>query len=274
MNVQPVKQEKDQCFSTGGYSFPGIPTFDDPYKSRKWQLEHMAAAFRVFARKGFTEGTAGHISLRDPVQPNTFWINPFGVHFGMLKASDMVQIDEEGQVIGGNKVAVNAAGFQIHSAIHKARPDINAACHTHSVAGKAWSTFGRPLDIISQDTCTFLGIQTVHENFGGIVLDDAESQRIAKTLGEKNRVVILQNHGILTTGATVDEAAYLFTLMERSCEIQLMVEGTNLPKKLVGPKEAEYTAKVNQDPETLYIEFQPDFNYEVWKSKGELTTGM
>ncbi|KAB8212098.1 class II aldolase/adducin N-terminal [Aspergillus parasiticus] len=274
MNVQPVKQEKGQCFSTGGYSFPGIPTFDDPYKSRKWQLEHMAAAFRVFARKGFTEGTAGHISLRDPVQPNTFWINPFGVHFGMLKASDMVQIDEEGQVVGGNKVAVNAAGFQIHSAIHKARPDINAACHTHSVAGKAWSTFGRPLDIISQDTCTFLGIQTVHEHFGGIVLEDAESERIAKTLGEKNRVVILQNHGILTTGATVDEAAYLFTLMERSCEIQLMVEGTNLPKKLVGPKEAEYTAKVNQDPETLYIEFQPDFKYEVWKSKGELTTGV
>ncbi|KAB8275403.1 class II aldolase/adducin N-terminal [Aspergillus minisclerotigenes] len=274
MNVQPIKQEKDQCFSTGGYSFPGIPTFDNPYKSRQWQLEHMAAAFRVFARKGFTEGTAGHISLRDPVQPNTVWINPFGVHFGMLKASDMVQIDEEGQVIGGNKVAVNAAGFQIHSAIHKARPDINAACHTHSVAGKAWSTFGRPLDIISQDTCTFLGIQTVHESFGGIVLEDAESERIAKTLGEKNRVIILQNHGILTTGATVDEAAYLFTLMERSCEIQLMVEGTSLPKKLVGPKEAEYTAKVNQDPETLYIEFQPDFNYEVWKSKGELTTGM
>lgn len=71
-----VEEKKQQCFSTGGYSFPGIPQFDDPYRSRKWQLEHMAAAFRVFARKGFTEGTAGHISLRDPVQPNTFWINP------------------------------------------------------------------------------------------------------------------------------------------------------------------------------------------------------
>ncbi|KAE8359958.1 class II aldolase/adducin N-terminal [Aspergillus caelatus] len=274
MDPKPAKQEKDQCFSTGGYSFPGIPKFDDPYKSRQWQLEHMAAAFRVFARKGFTEGTAGHISLRDPVQPNTFWINPFGVHFGMLKASDMVQIDEEGQVIGGNKVAVNAAGFKIHSAIHKARPDINAACHTHSVAGKAWSTFGRPLDIISQDTCTFLGIQTVYEDFGGIVLEDAESERITEALGEKNRVVILQNHGILTTGATVDEAAYLFTLMERSCEIQLMVDSTNLPKRFVGPKEAEYTAKVNQDPETLFIEFQPDFNYEVWKSNGEIASGL
>lgn len=73
---QTSNEKQDQCFSTGGYHFPGIPKFDDPYKSRRWQLEHMAAAFRVFARKGYTEGTAGHISLRDPVQPNTFWINP------------------------------------------------------------------------------------------------------------------------------------------------------------------------------------------------------
>ena len=78
-----------------------------------------------------------------------------GVHFGMLKASDMVHINEDGQVIGGNRVAVNAAGFMIHSAIHKARPDVDAACHAHSKFGKAWSTFGKPLDIINQDACIF-----------------------------------------------------------------------------------------------------------------------
>ena len=72
-----AKSQKPQdTFATGGYPFPGIPQFDDPYKKRQWQLEHMAAAFRVFARKGYTEGTAGHISVRDPVDPNTFWINP------------------------------------------------------------------------------------------------------------------------------------------------------------------------------------------------------
>lgn len=64
------------ALSTGGYEFPGIPNITDPYKKRQWQLEHMAGAFRVFARKGFTEGTSGHISVRDPVDPNTFWINP------------------------------------------------------------------------------------------------------------------------------------------------------------------------------------------------------
>lgn len=142
-----------------------------------------------------------------------------GVHFGMLKASDMVHVDENGQVIGGNKVAVNAAGFKIHSVIHRARPDINAACHTHSKYGKAWAAFGKPIDIISQDTCNFWGIQAVYNDFGGVVLDDAESKRIALALGDKAKVLILQNHGLLTAGGTVDEAAYLYTLAERSCKV-------------------------------------------------------
>lgn len=173
----------------------------------------------------------------------------------MLKASDMVHIDEEGQVIGGNKVAVNAAGFKIHSAIHKARPDLNAACHCHSPAGKAWSTFGRPLDIINQDSCTFYGIQAVYESFGGVVLSDVEGQRIAETLGTDKRVAVLQNHGLITAGATVDEAAYLFTMMERSCEVQIMVESTGISKKHIGHEEAEFTAKVNATPVRLPYEF-------------------
>lgn len=166
----------------------------------------------------------------------------------MMKASDMVHINEEGQVIGGNKVAVNAAGFQIHSAIHRARPDLNAACHCHSVAGKAWSAFGKPLDIINQDSCTLYGIQAVYESFGGVVLEDEESERVAAAMGDKARVIILQNHGLLTAGSTVDEAAYLFTMMERTCEVQLMVESTGLPRRYIGDREAEYTARVNADP--------------------------
>ncbi|KAL1861239.1 hypothetical protein Plec18170_001754 [Paecilomyces lecythidis] len=233
---------------TGGYPVPGVPKFDDPYKKRQWQLEHMAGAFRVFARKGFTEGTAGHISVRDPVDPSTFWINPLGKHFGMLKANDMVHVNEEGQVIGGNKVAVNAAGFMIHSAIHKARPDVHAACHAHSPAGKAWSAFGKPIEILNQDSCTFFGIQRVYKSFGGVVLEAEEGQRLAEALGKDGRVAILQNHGLLTVGSTVDEAAYLFTSLERTCEVQLMVDAAKLPKMIIGDKEAEYTAKVNADP--------------------------
>lgn len=166
----------------------------------------------------------------------------------MLTASDMVQIDENGQVIGGNRTAINAAGFMIHSAIHRARPDIHAACHTHSPAGKAWSTFGRPLDIINQDTCNFWGSQAVYNAFGGVVLGAEEGRRIAQALGDKGRVMVLQNHGLLTTGSTVDEAAYLFTLMERSCEVQIMVESTSLQKNMVEEQVAKYTCDVNADP--------------------------
>ncbi|KAF5643374.1 class II Aldolase and Adducin domain protein [Fusarium tjaetaba] len=171
-----------------------------------------------------------------------------GIYFGLLKASDIVQINEDGHVIGGNRVAVNKAGFQIHGAIHKARSNINAICHTHSPAGKAWSTFSRPLDIINQDACTFLSIQAIYENFGGIVLERDKGQRIAAALGKRNRIAILQNHSLLTTRSTVNEAGYLFTLLERSCEVQIIVESAGLPKKIIRKREAEYTAKAYQDP--------------------------
>jgi ribulose-5-phosphate 4-epimerase/fuculose-1-phosphate aldolase len=171
-----------------------------------------------------------------------------GVHFGMLKASDMVHINEDGQVIGGNRVAVNAAGFTIHAAVHKARPDVDAACHAHSKFGKAWSTFGKPLDMISQDACIFYKDHSVYSDFGGVVFEDDEGARIAKALGPKNRSVILQNHGLLTAGGTVDEAAYLFSLMERTCEIQLLVESAKLERNVIGDEAAEYTYRYNADP--------------------------
>ncbi len=155
----------------------------------------------------------------------------------------MVHIDENGQVIGGNRTAVNAAGFMIHSAVHKARPDVDAACHAHSKYGKAWSAFGRPLDIINQDACRFWNNHSVYSSYGGVALQDEEGVRIAESLGPEHRAVILQNHGLLTAGGTVDEAAYLYTIMERSCEIQLMVEATGLEKKHISDEEAAYTYK-------------------------------
>lgn len=189
------KKATESAISADGLKFAVIPIFDNLLHKRKWQLEHMAGAFRVFHRKGYTEGTSGHISVRDPINPDTFWINPLGYHFGMLKASDMVQVDELGDVIGGNQAAVNVAGFMIHSAIHKARPDVHAACHTHSVYGKAWSTFGKPLDIINQDSCSFWKMHVVYHTFGGMVLEKEEGDKIAQTLGPTAKAAILQNHG-------------------------------------------------------------------------------
>lgn len=271
----------------GGLPYP-VPLFSDPHAQRTWMLQHMAGAFRVFARKGYTEGTAGHISIRDPVLPHTFWINPLARHFGLMKVSDMVHVGENGEILndddddddsgavsgavssakGGRRSrTVNMAGFKIHSTLHKARPDIWAACHTHSIYGKAYSAFGLPLDMISQDACTFFNIHTVYDDYGGVVLDDEEGENIAHALGTDNRAIILKNHGLLTVGKTVDEAAYLFTLMERSCQAQLLVDsaksGSGNSVSVISNEAAEYTFRNTAHPDMLYGEFQPDYEYEM-----------
>ncbi|ODQ46520.1 hypothetical protein PICMEDRAFT_16391 [Pichia membranifaciens NRRL Y-2026] len=262
-----VSKSGADTLSFGNANPHQIPKFDDPYKEREWILEHMAGVFRVFGRRGFTEGSAGHISVRDPVDPTTFWINPLGIHFSLLKASDMVRVDEEGNLVGGNTSApINAAGFAIHSALHKARPDINAACHTHSKYGKAYSTFGKPLEMINQDACIIYNNQAVYDDFGGVAIEKEEGEAIAKAAGESNRCIILQNHGLLTAGRTVDEAGYLFTLMETSCEVQLLADAAaagGKEKKIIPAPEAAYTASVEGDSDKLYLDFQNDLSYEI-----------
>lgn len=225
----------------------------------------MAAAFRIWARHGYVEGMSGHISVRDPEHTDAFWTNPLAVHFGLLKASDMILVKLDGTVIGGNRTRpANAAGFLIHAAVHKARPEVHAVCHAHTIHGKAWSTFARPLEMINQDMCKFYNAHSVYASYGGIVLAEEEGDMIAKSLGQ-GKGVILMNHGLLTVGGTVDEAAYLFGLMERSCRVQLLTEAAaanGLAKVLISDEEAAYNYKVEGDPESLYCEFQPDYDYE------------
>lgn len=248
------------------------PEFDDPYEERQWVKNHMAAAFRIFARKGFTEGTAGHISVRDPVDKHTFWINPLGVHFDLIKASDLVRVNYDGDIIDGKETAINRAGFSIHSALHKARSDVNAACHCHTIYGKAYAAFGKPLEMINQDVCTFYKAHGVYADFGGVALDGKEGEAIANAVGT-GRGAILSNHGLITVGQTVDEAAYLLTLMEKSCQIQMEVDIyekiTGCKKLLIGDEEALYTKHMQADSGTLYTEFQPDYCAEIKYSNGD-----
>ena len=245
------------------------PVFTDKLEERQWAKQHMAGAFRVFGRKNYGVGAAGHISLRDPVDPHTFWINPLNKHFSLIKASDLVHVDEECNILpDGAQSAVNAAGFLIHAAIHKARPDVNAACHTHLMYGKAFLTFGLPLEMINQDSCIFYGRQAVFTNFGGVALDLREGEEIAATLGPNGIAAILQNHGLLTVGDTVDEAAFLFTLMEDTCQAQLLADAAaanGLKKKIIADDVAAYTCHMTGDKESLYAEFQVDLSFEIAK---------
>ncbi|KAK2697462.1 hypothetical protein QWA68_004221 [Fusarium oxysporum] len=252
-----------------------IPEFSTREATRQWQLGQMAAAFRVFAKLGYADGSSGHISLRDPVDPDTFWINPYGIHFGLLTVSDMVHIDENGNRIGGAEKPVNTAGFIIHAAIHKRRPDINAACHLHSPYGRAWSTFGKPIEMINQDSCMFYNDLAVYANFGGVVFAKEEGNRLADALGATKKNIILQNHGLLTSGGTIGEAAAFFIALERACQAQLLVEaavapnGSQLKKTIVSDEEAQYTKDNTGSPEAMYMQFEPEYQMLLKESKGD-----
>ncbi|KAI4767004.1 arad-like aldolase/epimerase [Aureobasidium sp. EXF-3400] len=251
-----------EAMGHGGKPVHTIPKFASHAEKRRWTLEHLAAAFRVFGREGYAEGIAGHISVRDPEFSDRFWMNSLGVHFSMMKVSDLICLDMQGNVVDGNmSVPANAAGVSIHSACHIARPDAHAICHAHSLYGKAWASFGRELDMISQDVCYFYKAHSVYRNYGGIAFGQDEGTNIARALGN-NKAAILVNHGLITVGETVDEAAYLYTLLEKSCRIQLMVEAIGLPKVIVPDDEAMDTFQMASQPETLFVEFQPSYKLE------------
>lgn len=101
----------------------------------------LVAAFRIFGKFGFDEGLAGHITVRDPELTDHFWVNPLGVSFKQMKISDLLLVNEQGQVVEGSGY-LNGAAFTIHTHIHKARPDVVAAAHAHSIYGKSWASLG------------------------------------------------------------------------------------------------------------------------------------
>ncbi|KKD35486.1 class II aldolase/adducin family protein [Limnoraphis robusta] len=209
------------------FDLPQPPTFETVEAERQHRKQRLAAALRLFAHYGFDEGVAGHITARDPEWPDLFWVNPFGMYFGQIRVSDLLLVNQKGEVVHGNK-PVNAAAFAIHSQVHQARPDVIAAAHAHSVYGKAWSCLGRLLDPLTQDACSFYQDHALFDDYTGVVLDLSEGKRIAETLGER-KAIILRNHGLLTLGHSVDEAAWWFITMERSCQAQLMAEAAGKP---------------------------------------------
>lgn len=204
------------------------PVFDSASGERRHRLERLAGVCRVFGRLGFSEGLLGHITVRDPEDPDLLWVNPIGVSFRRIKVSDLVQVDHAGHVLVGKR-PVNPVGLLLHSAIHEARPDVAAVCHAHSLHGKAWSSLGRLLDPITQDACVLFEQQALICE-PRITQNRADAARFAEAFG-KQRVAIQAGHGIFATGLTVDEAAWWFICMERAAQVQLMVEAVGTPER-------------------------------------------
>lgn len=238
-----------------GGPIPVQPTVE---AERLYRKQRLAAGYRLFGRNGFDMGGAGHITARDPEFPDRFWVNPLGVHFSRIKVSDLMLVDHHGEIVEPPAKAparLNRAAFAIHSELHKARPDVVAAAHSHSLYGKAWSAVGRLLEPLTQDSAAFYDDHALFEEFSGVVLDTSEGEKIAKALGPR-KAVILQNHGILTVGQSVEAAVWRYLALENACQVQLLAEAAG-PTKPMPPEVARHTAgQIGGENGAIYA-FQP-----------------
>lgn len=200
-------------------------TFEEERLKRKQRL---AAGLRIMGRLNLAEGVAGHVTVRDPEFPDRFWVNPFGHNFKLMKVSDLICVDHNGDVVEGDR-PVNAAAFAIHSQLHKARPDVMAAAHSHSMYGRSFSSLGQPLRMITQDHTMFYNdVALCSDGSGAVVLDLEVGRKMAESLGDK-KCLIHQNHGLITTGGSVDAAVWWFVSLERCCQSQLVAQSAGEP---------------------------------------------
>ena len=226
-------------------------TVEEERLHRKVQL---AAAFRMFSKAGLDEGVAGHVTARDPEHTDSYWVNPFGMHFSLIKQSDLVRVNHAGEVVEGNR-AVNGAAVAIHCAVHAARPDIVAAAHAHGPYGKTLSSLPQGIEMLTQDACAFFDDVAVLEGFTGVVLDPEEGRRIGAALGPK-KAIILRNHGMLTVGTTVASTAWWFLTLERTSQSQLMAYAAGTPM-IIDDASARATYETVGSEFAGWFQFQP-----------------
>ncbi len=200
----------------------------DMEAERLHRKQRLAGGLRTLGRLRLAEGVAGHVTVRDPEFPDRFWVNPFGLNFKHMTVSDLICVDHTGEVVIGDQ-PVNAAAFAIHSELHKARPDVMAAAHCHSMYGRTFSSLGKPLKMITQDATAFYNdVALCNEGSGAVVLDTAVGRAMGEALGDK-KCLIHQNHGLITTGGSVDAAIWWFVALERCCQSQLLAEAAGEP---------------------------------------------
>ena len=227
----PIDAEGSAGTPTGELDISDIPeSLDSIEPERLRRRQQLAITFRIFARFGYDEGIAGHVTARDPEFADRFWVNPYALHFSRIRVSDLLLIDERGRVIEGAR-RTNKAAFWIHSSIHRARPDVVAVAHAHTIHGRAFAALDRALDPIIQESCAFYDDHIVFDEYQGLVLEKAEGERIASRLGRR-RGAILRHHGLLTVGRSVAEAAWWFITMDRACQMQLLAEAAGKPRTM------------------------------------------
>ncbi|TKC92423.1 class II aldolase/adducin family protein [Trinickia terrae] len=201
----------------------------------------LATAYRLAALNQWDDLIYTHISASVPGEPGHFLINPFGLAFNEVCASNLVKIDIEGNIVGESEHPVNATGFALHAAVHAARTDAFCVMHLHNTAGIAVSAQREGLLPASQHALRFYG-QLAYHDYEGLAFTPAEGTRLVANLGGKP-AMLLRNHGTLTVGRTVAEAYVLMATLIKACEIQIQAQASKnylvVPDDTIAKRAAE-----------------------------------
>jgi len=216
---------------------------NEPIGDAEWKIRvELAAAYRLAQRNGWDELIYNHISARVPGTDEHFLLNPYGLAFEEVTASNLVKVDLQGNIVGNSEFPINGAGFTIHSAIHAARPEVGCVLHLHTEAGVAISMLEDGLLPMSQTAMLFHGRIAFHE-YEGIAIDLDERQRLVEDLGDKS-VMMLRNHGTLVTGRTIGEAYVQMYLLDKACKSQLDAMACNVKLHRASDAVAQKTGKM------------------------------
>jgi len=211
----------------------------------EWDLRvQLAAAYRIADYLGWSELIYTHISARIPGRDHHFLINPYGLRFDEVTASNLVKIDLDGNPVEPQVHKANKAGFVIHSAIHSARADAGCVWHMHTLAGMAVSAQDEGLLPVHLYSHNFWQRVSYHDCEGPAMRLE-ERERLVASLGSQNQALILRNHGLLTMGHTIPEAFIRFWRLSRSCEIQLAAQTAKL--RLPSPKVCEASYQMGEE---------------------------
>ncbi|MDT2005352.1 class II aldolase/adducin family protein [Rhodococcus opacus] len=212
------------------------------HEQSEWDLRvELAAVYRLVAHFRMTDLIFSHISQRLPGEEPRFLINPYGLLFEEITASNLVEVGLDGELFTPSQYRVNPAGFVIHSAIHAARPDAHCVLHTHSRNGCAVAAQKNGLQPVNQTSMEFYNRIAYHD-YEGVALNDAEKVRLVADLGDKN-AMILRNHGLLTVGDSARRTFLRMFYLERACEMQVAAQSTGQELIVPSPEVCEHTAR-------------------------------
>ncbi|WP_369201058.1 class II aldolase/adducin family protein [Streptomyces sp. PU-14G] len=236
-----------------GLPIPGPPVHASVDEERRHRKQRLAAAVRLFGKYGFGEGISGHISVRDPEEPDVFWVNPFGVSFRHVRVADLISVDADGVVRAGRH-PVNPSAFALHAQIHRLCPGADGVAHGHTAYSRALGALGRLLEPLDQESAAFHDNQVLYDDYDGPAISVEQGRDIATRLGDRT-AVLLRHHGLITVGGSLEEAVHWFFTFESCARVQLLAAAAGAPRPMTA-HQAQLAREGFGDSQLAWFSFQ------------------